>query len=172
MTKPCRIIVHGAGIFLVIAVVLVAVIAPVSTDSVSVCEITGSIRHHRTWLKVISNDAYEASPLEEFIESECPGALRHKWMWISASRNNVVGCPIVLEDSFRSTYLLAEFVRSHAFADLSDEDKKSMYKILEWSSDALSDPQKRALHSDLLNCADAEGARAIMRSYRTSGGTP
>ena len=123
----------------------------VSRESVYVCEITGSTKYHTTWLHLISGDSYDPSPLEEFIRSEYPGILRHKWVWANASEENLFGSPLLLDDSFRGTGLLAEYVRGGIFASLSGREKMKVYNILAWASDWLSDEGKKKMYSKLLN---------------------
>lgn len=158
-----RLLVFGTIIVVLVALVT-SVVTPVRRDSIYVCEITGSIKHHTTWLKLVSNDYHESSPFEEFMQSKSLFAIPHKWVWVSASENNLFGGTLRIDDSLRGTYLLAEFVRGGMFAHMSDEDKLRMFAVLVWSSNRLSDDEKSRMYSELLNSADEDEIRAVMRS--------
>ena len=167
-----RALLCGTVILAMAALILICAAARVRTDSVYVCEITGSLKHRITWLGLIHRTSYEASPVEDFVQSEYPGALRHKWVWIGARTENLFGRAMQLADGFRKTSLLADFVRSGTFARLSDTDKKTFYDILEWSCTALSDDEKSTMYSVLLN-ADDNAIRGFIEDYsRKSGRAP
>jgi len=150
-----------AAVVAAVALVL-STIVPVNRDSVYFCEITGSMKLQTTWLGLVSCTSYDASPLEKFIQSQFPGELRHKWVWHGASENNLFGRALRLEDSFRQTCFLGEFVRSAVFGRLSPADKRRFYDILEWSSNALSAEEKRRMYSELINLGGDDALREFI----------
>jgi hypothetical protein len=68
----------------------------VCRDWAFVCENTGSRKGHRQWaFGPTTGYWYEKSPLEEFMESQQPDALAHRWTSYSGTGRNAFGRPVL-----------------------------------------------------------------------------
>jgi hypothetical protein len=68
----------------------------VCRDWAFVCENTGSRKGHRKWtFGPTTGYWYEKSPLEQFIESQQPDALVHRWTSYSGIGKNAFGRPVL-----------------------------------------------------------------------------
>lgn len=79
-------------------VVLGAVLSSVQVcrDWAFVCENTGSRKGHRQWtFGPTTGYWYQRSPLEEFMESQQPDALAHRWTSYSGIGKNAFGRPVL-----------------------------------------------------------------------------
>jgi len=87
-------IVAGLVIFcLAITFVLFSVQA--YRDWAFICENTGSHKGYRQWpFSLKTGHWYKTSPLEDFIQSEVPNALVHRWMSHAGTGKNIFGMTI------------------------------------------------------------------------------
>ncbi|MBN2476542.1 MAG: hypothetical protein JXB62_18150 [Pirellulales bacterium] len=83
-----------------VAVVVVAGVLPavqVCRDWAYICENTGSRKGYRQWpFGLKTGEWYESSPLEQFLQSQEPGALVHRWTNYAGTGRNLWGGAMLL----------------------------------------------------------------------------
>jgi hypothetical protein len=66
----------------------------VYTDRAYICENTGSRSGFREWPNgARTRQWYRVSPLEEFMEKEYQGVMRHRWTSFAGTGKNLIGTP-------------------------------------------------------------------------------
>jgi hypothetical protein len=98
MKQPDRLsilLVAGLVIFC-LAVTLVLLPVQACRDWAFICENTGSRQGYRQWpFGLKTGHWYKTSPLEEFIRSDDPNALRHRWTSCAGTGKNIFGKAIL-----------------------------------------------------------------------------
>lgn len=97
-----KMIMKGNQIIFCLAIIISLIIflllptVQVYRDWAFICENTGSRNGYRQWLFGLKTGYwYERSPMEEFIQSEAPDALIHRWTSFAGTGKNVFGKSIL-----------------------------------------------------------------------------
>ena len=79
-----------------LATIVVLISVPAYRDWAFICENTGSRNGYRQWVFGIKTSRwYKKSPMENFIQSEAPDALVHRWTSFAGTGKNIFGKAIL-----------------------------------------------------------------------------
>ena len=98
MKHPYRPSILFVVILVIICLVIMFVLLPVQAyrDWGFICENTGSRNGYRQWpFGLKTGHWYKKAPLEDFIQSEAPDALVHRWTSYAGTGKNIFGMAIL-----------------------------------------------------------------------------